>query len=431
MNTDEFPLSITQKGVSAVIRKTEKLKAGQKHTYFIVEYILKGRRKQVWRSDLGAAKEVARDACIAIGNGGAAALELSDRDRFILLRANEAIAPLGLPLDVVAMDYAAAAKDLPPGTTMKDAVACLRRHNTSLEKRTVSQVADEMLVVKRAAGLSDVHLKNLECRLGRIGNDFNMEISSMSGTTIQAWLDKLDLAPRSKRNFMLVIRSLFGFAISRKYLPKNALDEVKAVQMPKEDDSEVEIFTPAEMREVLAAARPEMVPFLAVGAFAGLRSAEIVRLDWHEINLKERHIEIKAAKAKTGARRLAPVTDNLVKWLAPYVKKTGLVVNFDSWWNQIPKVAAAVNKRRGKSASVFTWKHNALRHSFCSYRIAEIKNAAQVALEAGNSPQMIFRHYRQLVNEKQAAEWFSVLPPATAKKTGRKLTLPETVEAVA
>jgi hypothetical protein len=38
-----------------------------------------------------------------------------------------------------------------------------------------------------------------------------------------------------------------------------------------------------------------------------------------------------------------------------------------------------------------------LRRSFISYRLAAIQNTAQVALEAGNSPQMIFRHYRELV----------------------------------
>jgi integrase len=420
MNTNEFPLSITEKGVSAVIRKTEKIKAGQNHTYFIVEYILKGRRKQVWRSDLGAAKDVARDACIAIGNGGAATLELSDRERLAYLRAKEILAALGVPLDVAASDYAAAIKALPPGTTLKEAVDFFRTRNpAALEKRTVSQVADEMLAVKQAAKLSDAHLKDLESRLNRISDDFQMNIAAVSGVMIQTWLDKLAVKGRTKQNYLRVMGALFGFAIRRKYLPKDAADEIEAVQSPKEDNEEVEIFTPAEMREVLAAARPEMVPFLAIGAFAGLRSAEIVRLDWQEI---------KAAKAKTGARRLVPVTGNLAQWLTPYVKKSGPVVTFDSWWNQIPKVADAVNKRRGEAAPAFSWKHNALRHSFCSYRIAGIKNAAQVALEAGNSPQMIFRHYRQLVNEKQAADWFSVLPPA--KKTGRTLALPETVKAV-
>src|SRR5512142_1552323 len=56
----------------------------------------------------------------------------------------------------------------------------------------------------------------------------------------------------------------------------------------------------------------------------------------------------------------------------------------------------------------FAWKHNALRHSFISYRLAAVQNTAQVALEAGNSPQMIFRHYRELVRPADAEKWFAV-----------------------
>ena len=40
------------------------------------------------------------------------------------------------------------------------------------------------------------------------------------------------------------------------------------------------------------------------------------------------------------------------------------------------------------------WKHNALRHSFISYRVAEIQDVAKVALEAGNSPSMILESSR-------------------------------------
>ena len=229
------------------------------------------------------------------------------------------------------------------------------------------------------------------------------------------WFARLPQATAVTLFFVLIaIRALFGFAIGRKYLPKDALEEVEAVQQAREDHGEVEIFSPSEMREMLMAARPEVVPWLAIAGFAGLRSAELARLDWSQVNLAERHIEIKASKAKTAARRLAPITDNLAAWLTPHAKSFGPVLNFDSWWNQIPKLAEEVNRlrREREQPGSFVWKHNGLRHSFCSYRLAAIKNAAQVALEAGNSPQMIFSNYRQLVTEAEAAKWFSISPEA-------------------
>ena len=53
-------------------------------------------------------------------------------------------------------------------------------------------------------------------------------------------------------------------------------------------------------------------------------------------------------------------------------------------------------------------KANALRHSFASYRVAQLQHVDQVALEMGNSPAMIFEHYRQLVTAAQAKRWWSV-----------------------
>ena len=61
-------------------------------------------------------------------------------------------------------------------------------------------------------------------------------------------------------------------------------------------------------------------------------------------------------------------------------------------------------------AAGFSWKRNALRHSFCSYRLAQTQDAARVALEAGNSPQMLFQHYRELVTPKDAKRWFAIAP---------------------
>ena len=63
----------------------------------------------------------------------------------------------------------------------------------------------------------------------------------------------------------------------------------------------------------------------------------------------------------------------------------------------------------GKDSGV-KWRHNALSHSFISYRVAKIKNVNEVAMEAGNSPDMIFKHYRELVTETEADAWFGVTP---------------------
>jgi integrase len=113
---------------------------------------------------------------------------------------------------------------------------------------------------------------------------------------------------------------LFSFAKSRSYLPKNGITEADALNKSKVGDTDTMIFEPAVMRKLLFAAPPKVIPFLAISAFAGLRAAEIARLDWGAINLDRRIIEIRAGQAKTASRRIVPISKTLRAWLQPLVR---------------------------------------------------------------------------------------------------------------
>jgi integrase len=413
--SSQKPVEI-KRGSATVKIYTGSNRVGDKvYPQFTLVYYDGSQRKKARFADLGEAKREGELVATKLANGENDVLRLTSTDRAVYVQAVAHLRPLDVPLSVAVLEYVSAVKSLPDGATLKEAVDFFKKRNpASLEKRTVRQVVDEMLATKRAAKLSEVHLRDLDSRLGRFADAFQMNIGGVSSTMLQAWLDAMKASGRTKQNYVRAIGSLFRFGSARRYLPKDAIEEVEAIQQAKADNGEIEIFTPSEFAEILNTARPEMVPWLAIGGLAGLRSAEIARLDWSEVNLKERHIEITAAKAKTAARRLAPITDNLAAWLAQYAKPAGKVTGFESWWNQIPKFVEEINRvrhERGNTAK-FVWKHNGLRHSFCSYRLASIKNAAQVALEAGNSAQMIFAHYRQLVTESEAGKWFAVFPQA-------------------
>ena len=112
-----------------------------------------------------------------------------------------------------------------------------------------------------------------------------------------------------------------------------------------------------------------------------------------------------------------PLCDAAVAWLQPDAKDEGHVVVRSGDKGVYYDLTAAVNRARTAAGikTKFKWKRNGLRHSFCSYRLAITQDAAKTSLEAGNSPQMIFRHYRELTTEEEAKEWFSILPPKEAE----------------
>jgi uncharacterized protein involved in type VI secretion and phage assembly len=94
--------------------------------------------------------------------------------------------------------------------------------------------------------------------------------------------------------------------------------------------------------------------------------------------------------------------ENLLEWLASFRVKSGPIFDIDPQ-RRIAKVA---------KASGVKWKRNALRHSFGSYRMEQTKNEGQVALEMGNSPQIVKDHYFEIVDERAAKDYWSIKPAA-------------------
>jgi integrase len=169
----------------------------------------------------------------------------------------------------------------------------------------------------------------------------------------------------------------------------------------------VEVFTPADMAQLLKAAPAEFLPCLAIGGFAGLRSAEIERLEWSDIHLAERFIVVGASKAKTAGRRIVPISDNLAEWLQPYAQAQGHV------WQAAHDKFYEAQQDTAQTAGL-KWKSNALRHSYASYRFALTNDAGRVAGECGNSAAVIHRHYRELVIKSDAEKWFNIQPSRAA-----------------
>jgi integrase len=371
--------------------------------FYSVDFYLAGRRHRKAHSDFQVAMKAAKEAASKLTTGEADALTLTGDAELVYTRALEALKELQAPLDIVAAEYAAT-KKLCPGVELKEMAMFWNKHHLGVVEKTVSSVVEEMLTKKREDGASDEYLRGLRYRLRRFAKAFSMPIISVSGPHIDTWLRGQKLAPKTRNNFRSVIYTLAEYAKSRKYLPKD-WNELEAVSVAKKAVGKIGIFTVDELQLLLTAANEEQLPFIAIGAFAGLRQFEMLRLHWENIDFQSNIIKIEAGQAKTAGRRFAPLTPNLAAWLAAYKDKTGPVCTRRNMAEEIIEIAG----RAGVE-----WKHNGLRHSFISYRVAQLKNVAEVALEAGNSPQIIFKNYRELVKPEQAKAWFEITPERPA-----------------
>jgi integrase len=306
----------------------------------------------------------------------------------------------GIPLVAAVEDYLRA-RDLAGTESLAAMAAEYGQHFRKVERKvTIPRIVAEMLLQREQDGASKVYLGQLKTTLNRFSARFPGEILDATSQEIDAWLRSLDVAPGTRNSMLRCIKVFFSFARSRNYLPEDKSTAADSVRLVKSTTDDVTIFTPEQMQTILHAAPPRLLPILTIGAFSGIRVAELNRLDWSAVDLERRIIEIRAGQAKTASRRVVPITDNLAAWLESLQRK-GKVVSA----NNLHRDVAALSNALG-----IDWPRNVLRHSFISYRIATVKSADQVALEAGNSPAIIFKHYRELTTEDQANKWFAILP---------------------
>jgi integrase len=160
---------------------------------------------------------------------------------------------------------------------------------------------------------------------------------------------------------------------------------------------------------LLNAAEPSVLPFIAIGMFAGLRSAERNELDWCDIHMEgaEPYIDLSAEIAKTGRRRIVPIQPALREFLAPFVKSKGRIIPLTS--NGLPAYQNAW-ERSLKAAGLWPWSENRLRDSFVSYRYEFTGCAEITAKEAGHSVQVMFGRYQRLVTRAGAEIFWAIRP---------------------
>ncbi|MCP5535370.1 MAG: tyrosine-type recombinase/integrase [Akkermansiaceae bacterium] len=365
-----------------------------------------GQRRAKHLACMEEARLIAQQISVRLENGFASGTEATKRNLELLRHCEKVASQFGVSLTAAMDEWASARKTAGDEIALSDAVRFYAANRSILTAvKTVEKVVDEFVESRRVSGVSDVYVRNCNLNLKRFNRHISGNIDEVTVTDINRFLSGLDgLGPVSRNAIRRNIVTMFRFAKKQGYLHpdrKTAAEQSESFKVP---DKEIAIFTPEEMEKILMKANARILPLIAIGGFAGIRTAEIRRLHWEDIKWDRGYIEIAGRKAKTAARRLAPLSDNLKTWLAPWRMESGPIIT-------MADPSGAMSDTAVKAQIPGGWRQNALRHSFISYRVAETGDVARTSLEAGNSPKQIFRHYREIVDEAAAKEWFSITPP--------------------
>lgn len=167
------------------------------------------------------------------------------------------------------------------------------------------------------------------------------------------------------------------------------------------------ILTPEQMREFLDAPMGDDVRALVLlGGFAGLRTVEVARMNWEDIDTKTKQIHVRAEVSKQHEgmlERIVDLTEPLMKRRKFFEKKKGKIVTGS---------LEALHERRRKVALGLGWEgwpDNALRHSFATYHLGRCGNAGMTAYQLGHtSTAMVLRVYAVPAKRADWRAWWRV-----------------------
>jgi len=260
-------------------------------------------------------------------------------------------------------------------------------------------------------------------RLGRFSTEWGrLAITTIEAKDIDALLDSKGYHGTNRQNYKRYLSGFFNWAIKQGKTKGNPVQQTETVRVKKETP---EIYTPTQVKAILRAAEkgkdaeeeadrikavPELVPYLAIAFFAGIRPEEISRLSWDDIDLNLGEIHIRSAQSKTHSARIVHISGNLKTWLLKYRKESGKVFAYSE--TSLKRWRAKVMKTAGVSTI-----QDGARHTFATFHLA-LHGIDDTLQELGHTdPKMLFRHYRGLAKNRkaQAQKFFEIKPNAKTK----------------
>lgn len=380
-----------------------------------------------------AADERADEMAVSIHNGQANVLELTTADRDSWLLCVRGAEKMGMRPHMAIEELASIKEALGPVPPMEAVNSFLRAGSSKLTpKLSGRQVLDRLNL-----SLSEHPPKTMgEYRYRQgIRNDLakfiavHPRLEHVRAQQIREYLSGLHkedgqrIGARRRDNIRDEIVQLFRFAKTRdggEIFPLNEVTEAELVKRLKESTL-ITTYTPQELCLLLKFVSDRWLPWLATGAFSGARPHEILRFHWRFYKWHEKpepKIAIPGMVAnKTSKPRRAEFGPTLQRWLAPYRDAVGPIYKCSNLKEEMKLLEELTEEttRLGKLMSgalhrPWKWQRDALRHSYGSYRYAQVKDFGLISGWMGNSVAICRDRYFDSKSEEEAEAWYANTP---------------------
>lgn len=254
--------------------------------------------------------------------------------------------------------------------------------------------------------LSNAQLKHIRTDLRRLEVKFEgKRVGEITAADLIAFLDSGGYSLKTYNNYRGIYSTFFKYAFHRGWIAENPILRIPNHRVRRARGMAT-TFSAAQTRDLMrhfeSCDGGRWIPYFALCLFAGIRpgvpDGEITKIRPESVNLDAGLIFITGEMSKVREPRRITIQPNLAAWLRAYPL------------DRYPVIVGDFKKRREKFKDQFQLTHDVIRHTFISMFVAKFRSIGEAALQAGNSEQIIRKHYLDLKSQTEAEEYFSIYP---------------------
>jgi integrase len=259
---------------------------------------------------------------------------------------------------------------------------------------------------------SSKHQASLRYTKARFEKLHARKVSTLTKDDIDDYLYKL--SPASYNAHLRRVRSVLTYGVKHGYLSRNPALLVQPIKRPRVSVKILPVETVERMLRTAQMHTPDLLPFLCVSLFTGVRREEMSKLLWDDFNLPDKKLIVRAEISKTNQHRPIDLSDNLIAWLQTFNRRHGrrVMANFTIATLGNSRSRLWEHMRKSDSSLPKHPPHNVLRHCYVSHYLSlhGPESIWSLTIQAGHTSQVMFRHYLNIVSKADAERYWSIRP---------------------
>ncbi len=241
-----------------------------------------------------------------------------------------------------------------------------------------------------------------------------IDIQDLKPAIIRQWLKGLNVTVKTVSNLLIPLRAIIDQALNDEYIKTNPLNSIAITKLLNKEsmksDFKVDPFNRDEINAILEAAHhPQIKNLFQFAFFTGLRTSELLALEWRDIDFQHGIVsvsramvrkKIKGTKTEAGEREvmlLAPAMEALLAQKEHTYKEMKYVFHnprTNQAWETDHQIRRTAWIHALKRAGVRYRNPYQTRHTFASMMLSAGENIMWVANQMGHvDTEMVMRTY--------------------------------------